>query len=76
MPYEYVQNLGYIQAKKKKRNNTANISGNYFGEPHQSSENSNIRITIAGSECEVIDWQQRRVQCRTKPVEKEVSGIT
>ncbi len=51
------------------------ISGDNLGRPHASSENSKIKITIAGAECEVIDWQPRRVQCRTNPVEKEVSGI-
>jgi len=54
---------------------TVTIYGDNLGNPHQSSESSNIKITVAGSECEVIDRQPRRVQCKTTPVEKEVSGI-
>jgi len=54
---------------------TITIYGDNLGKPHHSSENSNIRITVAGTECDVTDWQPRRVQCITKHVEKEVSGI-
>jgi hypothetical protein len=50
------------------------ISGDNLGTPQHSQENSNIYITIAGIECEVISQQSRRIQCRTKEVKKEVSG--
>lgn len=54
------------------------IRGDSLGTPQSSSENSNINIRIGsvdGIDCDVVDWQPRRVQCVTRAVQKEVSGM-
>lgn len=49
------------------------FSGDNLGHA-QSGQNSFIKITVAGQPCHIVEWQSRKVVCRTEKVEKELSG--
>jgi hypothetical protein len=51
------------------------ITGDNLGENRGDYENSNITVKIAETDCHVIQWSNKRVECKTDSVAKQVSGI-
>ncbi|CAG2178809.1 unnamed protein product, partial [Oppiella nova] len=50
------------------------ITGNNLGQYRDSYENSNITVTVAETNCPVVEWTASRVTCQTQSVLKTVSG--